>query len=254
MIDQNTFMETVRNVADIIRTSAVPMTEEEILAYFEDMDLDDGQKGLVMEYLMNPESEGESDSMDGQQAVDDVTDENEEEDSAKSRIFQMYLEELSLLPEYSQNEKEDLYRKLLQGETGVIETISTVWLQRVLTIAQKYLEPRLNVEDLVQEGNIALFLKLQMLCGSREAVDVENLLEQAVEEGVMSYASEMNSERELENTIVGKISLVHEAKKLLQEEKGHNPTMEELSEYTRIPVEELSDLEDMLKGIDDKRE
>lgn len=250
MTDQNTFMETVRNVADIIRTSAEQMSEEEILAYFEDMDLDNSQKRLVMEYLMNPENG----SMDGKPDEDDIEEESNGADSAGSRIFQMYLEELSLLPEYTEDEKEDLYKKLLQGETGVIETISTVWLEKVLRIAKKYLDTGLNMEDLVQEGNMALLLKLQDLCGSKETVDVENLLEQAVEEGVMSYASEISSERELENTIVGKISLVHEAKKLLSEEKGHYPTMEELSEYTKMSVEELKDLEDMLKRIDDKQE
>ena len=57
MTDQNTFMETVRSVAEIIRTSGEPLSEEEILAYFEDMELDDNQKSLVLEYLKNPQSE-----------------------------------------------------------------------------------------------------------------------------------------------------------------------------------------------------
>lgn len=39
MLDQNTFTETIRAVQDIIRTSAEPMTREEILSYFKDMDL-----------------------------------------------------------------------------------------------------------------------------------------------------------------------------------------------------------------------
>ena len=34
MLDQNTFTETIRAVQDIIRTSAEPMTREEILSYF----------------------------------------------------------------------------------------------------------------------------------------------------------------------------------------------------------------------------
>ena len=51
MTDQNTFMETVRNVADIVRTSAEPMPEEEILAYFEDMELTDEQKRMRAEKI-----------------------------------------------------------------------------------------------------------------------------------------------------------------------------------------------------------
>ena len=41
-------------------------------------------------------------------------------------------------------------------------------------------------------------------------------------------------------------SLVHEAKNILREEKGDEPTIAELSEYTKIPENELSDLEDIL--------
>ena len=67
----------------------------------------------------------------------------------------------------------------------------------------------------------------------------------------MLYASEMNGERELENTILGKMSLVHEAKKILREEKGYEPTRTELSEYTKIPEEELSDLEDIMSPVKD---
>ena len=43
MVDQNTFTETIRAVQDIIRTSAEPMTREEILSYFKDMDLNKAQ-------------------------------------------------------------------------------------------------------------------------------------------------------------------------------------------------------------------
>lgn len=245
MTDQNTFMETVRNVADIVRTSAEPMPEEEILAYFEDMELTDEQKRLVIEYLMNPESGAEDESRENKKN-DGGEEASGEHHFTQSKVYKMYLEEISLLPEYTQEETEDLYRRLLQGEENVIETISSVWLKKVLVIAEKYLMQGLHVEDLVQEGNMALFLKLKELCGTKTAVDVGNLLEQAVEEGIMLYASEMNGERELENTILGKMSLIHEAKKILREEKGHDPTMAELSGYTKIPEEELIDLEDIL--------
>ena len=68
----------------------------------------------------------------------------------------------------------------------------------------------------------------------------------------MSYASEMNSERELENTILGKVSLIHEAKKLLTEENGQEPSLIELSEYTKMSVEELEEILEMIKTTGDK--
>ena len=54
MLDQNTFTETIRAVQDIIRTSAEPMTREEILSYFKDMDLNAQQEEMVLEFLSTP--------------------------------------------------------------------------------------------------------------------------------------------------------------------------------------------------------
>lgn len=244
MTDQNTFMEVVQNVSEIVRTAEVPMTEDEILAYFSDMDLDENQKKLVLEYIVTAQSrEQEEESqaeLDAEQADEDIVEE------PKSKVFQMYLEELSMLPSFTAADRKKLYEKLAAGDISVMETISTAWLKKVLTIAEKYIEPRLNVEDLVQEGNMALFMKLQDMLGKEQEENIEDVLSAAVEEGIMSYCSEMVGEREMENTLVGKISLVHEAKKFLTMEKGQTPTVEELAEYTKMSQEELMEIEDFL--------
>ncbi len=244
MTDQNTFMEVVQNVAEIVRTAEVPMTEEEILAYFSDMDLDENQKKLVLEYIVTAESrQQDGDAAEQASEAEPVDEESEEE--AKSKVFQMYLEELAMLPSFTAAEREKLYVKLAAGDASVIETISTAWLKKVLTIAEKYMEPRLNVEDLVQEGNMALFMKLQELLGI-EQKNIEEVLSGAVEEGIMSYCSEIVGEREMEHTLVGKISLVHEAKKILTMERGQEPTVEELSEFTKMTKDELLEIEEFL--------
>ena len=250
MTDQNTFMEMVHNVAEIVRTAPVPMTEEEILVYFADMDLDESKKKLVLEYILSAESrkleEEQRADEESQQAVEqEISSENEE---PNSKVFQMYLEELSMLPSFSGAERQELYEKLSVGDSCVIETISTAWLKKVLTIAEKYIEPNINVEDLVQEGNMALFMKLQELLGCGSAEGMEEVLRLAVEEGIMTYCAMLEGEREQESTLLGKVSLVQEAKKILEIEKGQDSTLEELADYTKMSVEELQDLEEFLKG------
>lgn len=251
MTDQNTFMETVNSVKEIMRVAEVPMSEAEILAYFADMDLDEQQKQLVLAYLLNPENAEEASDITEERQTEEGTDNPdsaaEGEEAGGSKVFQMYLEELATLPKYSREEKAEFYEKLLQGDSEIMETILVVWLEKILNIAQEYMEPKLNVEDLVQEGNMALVVKLQELLGSRAEMDIEEELAKAVEEGIVSYVSGIRDERELEDALVGKVSLVHAAKKLLTEEKGHAPTMEELSGYTKMTVEELNDLEDLMK-------
>ena len=57
MLDQNTFTETIRAVQEIIRTSAEPMSREEILSYFKDMDLNAQQEEMVFTFLSTPHEE-----------------------------------------------------------------------------------------------------------------------------------------------------------------------------------------------------
>ena len=61
MLDQNTFIETVQSVAEIIRTSAEPIGRDEIMSYFKDMELNKAQEDMVFEFLITPhEQENES--------------------------------------------------------------------------------------------------------------------------------------------------------------------------------------------------
>lgn len=241
MIDQQAFMETLQSVAEIMRTAETPMTEEEILDYFKDMELSDAQKNMVMDYLNNVENQAEEETTDGGQT------ESESDIPAESKVYQMYLEDLAGIPEYNEEERITFYKALLAGDEKAIEPISMFSLRNVLKIADKYIEPKLLVEDLVQEGNVALFLKLSELCGCGQSYDVEQELENAIEQAIVAYASEMSNEREQESTLVGKLSLVHEAKKLLAEENGTEPTIAELAAYTKMDEEELQELEDLIK-------
>ena len=261
MTDQNTFIETLDSVKEIMRVAEAPMSEQEILQYFSDMELSPEHKQMVLAYLQEVQKEGE----ESYSGTEDLPEDSRISDrktgnsgkrtattgSEDSKVFRMYLEEIASLPVYSQEEEEALYERLLEGDTEVVYPISNLWLVRVLEVAKKYREPKLRIEDLVQEGNMALLVKLQELVGSKADVEVRKLLEQEIEAGIMAYVAESRGEWEMENAIVGKISLVHEAKKLLTEDLGREPDLKELADYTKIPVGELSDLEDFMKETGD---
>lgn len=240
MVDQNTFMETVKSVSEIMKIAESPMSEQEILAYFKDMELTAEQERTVLEYLSRPLEE---ENLNGEQKPEEG---KEPESAETSKVLQMYLEELKGLPKYGHTEELELYQALLQGDESAVRKISDCWLSRVLETAKGYMTPKLHMEDLVQEGNMALFLALKQLCGSGKCDDVEGVLKLAVEEGIMNYASEINSTKEAEEAMLAKIRLVYAARKLLTEENGAEPTLEQIAEYTKMSVEELSDLFELL--------
>ena len=269
MVDQNTFTETIREVAEIIRTSAEPMSREEILGYFKDMELNTEQENMVLEFLLTPHEEPEEEETE-ESKVDEAAEKEEEEAEAEdaqtgkndepedilpdSPMFQMYLEELKNLPEYSEKEQIAMYQELLAGDESMVRKISDSWMKNVLTMAMNLALSSEGFEDVVQEGNMALFLKLSDLCGSKEKCDVEAELEQAIEEAMKASIREMAGEDDSENAILGKVSLVNEAKNYLAKEKGSEPSMQEVGEYTKMSQEELADIFELIKKADVKKQ
>lgn len=103
MLDQSVFTETIHEVAEIIRTSATPLSKEEILGYFKEMELNEQQENMVLEFLLTPHEEeeaeeepdeaegGEQDTADWQETSDASAlaqnDSGEKEEKTGKRIF-----------------------------------------------------------------------------------------------------------------------------------------------------------------------
>lgn len=275
MLEQNTFIETVQGVADIIRTAPKPLSREEILSYFKDMELNEAQKNMVLEYLSKPHDENEDEINEADEEVnetDDVSSEdsaedeetglleefsadvNEDELIPQSPMFQMYLQELEELPEYSGEEIRDMYKELLAGKESVISTISNIWLKSVLDMAKKLAVTSDGFEDVVQEGNMALFMCLTELCGCEEDIDIEKELFDAIEEAMKSCIREQTGCDEVETTMVGKVTLVSKAIEHLKGQKNSEPTIDEISDYTCIPKEELEGVLELIKKAEVKKD
>lgn len=251
MLDKIAFMETLHSVQEVARTSLTPLSKEEIQTYFKDMELTKEQEEMVYQYLLHPQEETVSESEDEPEA------ENEEEKGAEngaeaeravSARFQMYLDELGDIPVISKEQEALLYEKLAQGEEQAIAELSTQWLKQVVEIASSYKADELLLDDMVQEGNIGLLMGLQSLLGKKES-NPKKILEQFVREAIENYAEEESGEGEQENTILAKVSLVHEAKETLAKELGSEPSIRQLAEYTRIPEEEIADIVSLAKEV-----
>lgn len=242
MLDRNTFMETLRDVAEIVRTSADPLTKEEILSYFKDMELTKEQEEMVFTYLSTPHEEEVV-----EQEEEPVAPANDEpEEIIESKVFQMYMEDVEGLKVVSAETLKMEYVKLLSGDKNSIEKISNAWLKKIIELSKSYFNKAVNSEDVIQEGNMALFIRLTELCGSKAGVDVEADLMEKVKAAMKTYISEISGEEDGEETIAGKANLIKEAMKYLEETKGTTPTIKEIAEYTHMEEEELSDILDIM--------
>ena len=187
MLDRNAFMETLRSVAEIRRTSAEPLSKEEILKYFEDMELTEEQTEMVYQYLLlPPEVQTAEPEPEEEEEPQQIVEEPEEENI----YFKMYLEELEQIEEMSEEEMQAAYKKLLAGDTSVIEAISESWLRSIAEMAIPYAAQGANLQDAIQEGNMGLLLKLYDLAGAGEVAAVDAILEGAVSAAMIAYTEE----------------------------------------------------------------
>ena len=106
---------------------------------------------------------------------------------------------------------------------------------------------------------MAFFMKLSELCGSGakanrglSAVYVEKELIQTVETAMKSYIQEVTGAGDVENAVVGKVTLVGEARKYLMEKNGQEPSLRELAQYTRMSESELKDMLDLIRKAEER--
>lgn len=187
MLDRNSFMETLRSVAEIRRTSTEPLSKEEVLKYFEGMELTEEQTEMVYQYLLlPPEVQTAEPEPEEEEEPAQIVEEPEEENI----YFKMYLEELEQIEEMSEEEMRAAYKKLLDGDSSVIAPISESWLRSIAELAIPYAAQGANLQDVIQEGNMGLLLKLYELAGAGEVAAVDAILEGAVSAAMIAYTEE----------------------------------------------------------------
>lgn len=282
MIDKVKFMETLRSVAEVARVAQEPLTREEIISYFDDIELNEEQLTMVYNYLQNPmlgqeeptkeeevkeETESEEDEFGGK--IEDLSDfeaseyhyhpkekvkpvvKTEFEKSVdNSKFLAMYLEDLGDINTLANNEAQELYMRLIDGDISVMDRISDDWLSRVVELAKTYSANNVNYEDLIQEGNIGLISGMNQLLGLKKMIDVEEYLKESIQKAMEDYIDEIMETDDWEATIIAKTTLINEARKYLAEENVRIPTNKELADYTKIPEQEIEDILRLVKNND----
>lgn len=193
MLDRNSFMETLRAVAEIRRTSANPLSRETILGYFEGMELTEEQKELIYDYMQLPPEEQTAETSAEEEEQETIPEQENTDSDSEEKIdfFQMYLDDIAEIDELSEQELEDSYQKLLTGDSAMIGRISETWLRTIAEMAIPFAEQGANLEDVIQEGNMGLLIKLSELVGAGNIPAINEILGGAVTEAMRVYTEEV---------------------------------------------------------------
>ena len=267
MEEQSKFLELLGEIQRIAHAQNQSMTKEEISTYLADEHLSDVQMQAVYQYLgehhikvqgydyvppkmeMEPEEKVEEKDKPKQKKTTNQS----KVSSKKNRSEQnhsLYISELSKLPEGLPSEEKIC--AYLEGNTSIRNEIVEGFLKHVVAIAERYKERQVGQDEIIAEGNLAL---IQTMAEIEEVSDSYILIDGSIDQKrffttietniihtMEQYIDEQTESKDQEQAMLAKTNLLNEAAKYLTEEIGRVPTIEELSQYTKIDREEIGRL------------
>ena len=137
---------------------------------------------------------------------------------------------------------------LLEGDRSVQTEIVDNWLMRIVELARFYKDTPVVMEDVIQEGNMGLWLALEQLPSDLKEEQVDSYLLNCVRDAMENYIREITGEADREESVVAKAALLYSAREHLAKENGEVPSLRRLSEFTHISAEEIEDIFALMKN------
>lgn len=273
MLDEKNFLEMIYDVVDIARVNGNKISTKDVDDYFDDMELSPEQLELVYDYLAKgnitvqgyiPSFNGNSsnDSLQNNAAKNENSNTGDIIDNKSGNVLKgekkvtetsPYTKEYHKAIKEIQNSEIDikvLFDRITEDGFGksMRDEIMTFFLPTVFNFAARYANRGVLTDELIQEGNMALLIAVNELENTWDDMNFnshtsfEKYIKDAIRTGIIKCIDDEVFEQAELSAAIGKAELVKEAIQFLAKENGTVATLRELSEYTHIPEEELSDI------------
>ena len=148
------------------------------------------------------------------------------------------MEELKDIRPLEEDEKKELLTALAAGDPQVSARLIEGSLGQVLRIAEGYTEKGVLLEDLVQEGNMALALAV----GEYAEGDFDTFVEGRIRQAMESLIEDQEAQAKTGEELVARVNVLQQVSKLMAEELGREATVEELAEKMKMTADEIKDI------------
>lgn len=170
----------------------------------------------------------------------------------------LYMQEVNSLGTSSAAETDNIIKGVLMGDTSLRNKLAENKLNHVIKLAQRYKKREavanktVSIDEIIAEGNLGLLVGISVIEENRERYfkedgtpdyeAVHGTINMEILSAMESFIDMESEDKDWENAVLAKINLLRGAAKYLAGESGSIPTKEELSEYTKIPVEEIDSI------------
>ncbi|HNX76062.1 MAG TPA: sigma-70 family RNA polymerase sigma factor [Candidatus Rifleibacterium sp.] len=181
-----------------------------------------------------------------EQNDEDVVDHQDEREKRKEEsIFddsvKLYLQQLTKLSLATHDQEKEFARRILEGDPDAREALITANLRLVVSIAKKYTNRGLLFLDLIQEGNLGLLRsidKFDYTMGYKFSTYSTWWIRQAITRAL----AEQSRVIRIPVHIMEIVNKVRKQIRMFVQERGREPSMEELSAKVDLPVDRIEEV------------
>lgn len=275
MEEQDKFLEILGEIKNIAALQQNILSKDEIQKYLSDMELSDDKMDAICSYLVaggikidgynkasgtvtgkTGNGRGSNIKHTAQVSGSLGTDSNETERALFNR--KIYMQEVNSLGTSGISEVNNIIKGFLMGDTSLRDKLAENKLSHVIKLASGYkkreavVNKTISIDEIIAEGNLGLLVGISIIEENREQYlkkdgtpdyeAVHGTINMEILSAIETFIDMESEDKDWENAVLAKINLLHEASKHLAGEYGSIPTKEELSEYTKIPVEEINSI------------
>lgn len=170
----------------------------------------------------------------------------EEVDDPNLDALQIFMKDVSRYPLLSSEQEKIIAKRIVQGDLKAREQMINANLRLVIAIAKGYRKPDNSFLDLIQDGTIGLIKateKFDPSMGYKFSTYATWWIRQSISRGIADTSRTIR----MPVHIVEKFNKIIKAKKKLFETLDRDPTLEEISDLSKVPVEEVEKILSMAR-------
>ena len=153
-------------------------------------------------------------------------------------IYQVYMEELAVLPPCTEEENRELLKRVKAGDREAKKRLVEGNLKKALFFIQDYLNRGVPMADLIQEAS----MELMELADEGFQEGFEKLLESRIHVRMEEVIREQKAEMDLEEEMLARVNVLQEVSKRMAEELGREASLKELAERMKMTEEDVREI------------
>ncbi|MEK6690337.1 MAG: sigma-70 family RNA polymerase sigma factor [Nitrospirota bacterium] len=162
--------------------------------------------------------------------------------------LKLYLKEIGMSPLLSKEEEMEIGKRISEGDKEAKQRMIEANLRLVVSIGKRYINRGLPLPDIIEEGNLGLIKaveKFKYEKGYKFSTYASWWIRQAIERALVNQSSMIRVPVHISDSIKNYIKAVRD----LVQRFGREPTAEEIAERMKTAVEQVRDLQQLIRRI-----